>query len=99
VLGITYAMAGRMDDARALLDPINRTNFPQLYRAIGHKELGELDAVFPVLEQGLKERSDWMYSLNTQPWLLDLHDDPRFQAILEKMRLPLGDQRSRSATH
>jgi len=99
VLGITYAMAGRMDDARALLDPINRTNFPQLYRAIGHKELGELDDVFPVLEQGLKERSDWMYSLNTQPWLLDLHDDPRFQAVLEKMRLPLGDQRSRSATH
>jgi hypothetical protein len=29
-----------------------------------------------------------MYSLTTQPWLLDLHGDPRFQALLEKMRLP-----------
>jgi eukaryotic-like serine/threonine-protein kinase len=88
VLGICHAMAGRMDAAHALLDPISRSNFPPLYRAIGHKMLGEREAVFPVLEQGLNDRSDWMYSLCTQPWLLDLHDDPRFQALLEKMRLP-----------
>ena len=87
-LGICYALAGRTKEARALLDPINRSNFPPLYRAMAHKVLGELDAVFPVLEQGITERSDWMYSLATQPLLLDLHDDPRFQALLAKLGLP-----------
>lgn len=87
-LGLAYAMAGRLAEAHEVLDPINRSNFPPLYRAIAHKELGEDDKVFDALEQGIEERSDWMYSLGTQPWLLDLHGDPRFQAVLAKLRLP-----------
>jgi serine/threonine protein kinase/tetratricopeptide (TPR) repeat protein len=87
-LGMVYAMAGRLEEARVLLDPFNRSGFPQLYRAIGHKVLGETDAVFQALEQGLEERSDWMYSLGTQPWLMDLHSDPRFQIVLAKLALP-----------
>jgi serine/threonine-protein kinase len=87
-LGMGYALAGRMEEAHNVLDPINRSSFPPLYRAIGHHVLGEEDAVFPALEQGLEQRSDWMYSLVTQPWLLDLHDDPRFQAVLAKLHLP-----------
>ena len=50
--------------------------------------LGEKESVFAALKQRLEERSDWMYSLTTQPWLLDLHDDPRFQAVRAKLRLP-----------
>jgi hypothetical protein len=87
-LGIAYAMAGRLDKAHEVLDPINRSNFPPLYRAIAHKVLGEEDMIFSTLEQGIVERSDWMYSLGTQPWLVDLHGDPRFQAVLAKLRLP-----------
>jgi serine/threonine protein kinase/tetratricopeptide (TPR) repeat protein len=87
-LGVAYAMCGRMDRAHELLDPINGSNFPPLYRAIAHKVLGENDKVFATLEQGIEERSDWMYSLGTQPWLLDLHVDPRFQAVLAKLDLP-----------
>jgi tetratricopeptide (TPR) repeat protein len=87
-LGMCYAAAGRMDDAHAVLDPITRSNFPPLYRALAHNVLGEREAAFVALEQGLEERSDWMYSLTTQPWLLDLHDDPRFQAVRAKLRLP-----------
>jgi Tfp pilus assembly protein PilF len=87
-LGVAYAMAGKMNEAHELLDPIHRSKFPPLYKAIGHKLLGEMDMVFPALEQGITERSDWMYSLNTQPWLLDLHDDPRFHAVVAKLGLP-----------
>jgi hypothetical protein len=87
-LGMCYALAGRMEDAHAMLDPITRSNFPPLYRAMAHNVLGEREAAFVALEQGLEERSDWMYSLTTQPWLLDLHDDPRFQAVRAKLRLP-----------
>ena len=44
--------------------------------------------MFPALEQGITERSDWMYSIRTQPWLLDLHGDLRFQAVVDKLGLP-----------
>jgi serine/threonine-protein kinase len=91
-LGIAYAMAGRLDKAHEVLDPINRSTFPPLYRAIAHKVLGEDDKIFSTLEQGIVERSDWMYSLGTQPWLVDLHDDPRFQAVLAKLRLPAAER-------
>ena len=87
-LGLSYAFAGRTSEARALLEPIVHSNFPPLYQAIGLHVLGDTDAVFPALERGLEERSDWMYSLGTQPMLLDLHDDPRFQAVLDKLGLP-----------
>ena len=89
-LGLCYAVAGRTNEARALLDPIVRSNFPPLYQAIGHNVLGDTDSVFPALERGLEERSDWMYSLGTQPMLLDLHGDPRFRAIVSKLGLPTG---------
>lgn len=84
-LGIVHTLAGRMADAHEVLDPINRSSFPSLYRAIAHNALGERDAVFPALEQGLRERSDWMYSLGTQPLLRNLHGDPRFQVVLDKL--------------
>jgi hypothetical protein len=87
-LGIAHALAGRMVEAHELLDPINRSSFPSIYRAMAHNALGERDAVFPALEQGLRERSDWMYSLGTQPLLRDLHDDPRFRAVLDKLGVP-----------
>jgi tetratricopeptide (TPR) repeat protein len=99
VLGICYAMAGRMAEAHELLDSITRSNFPPLYRAIAHHWLGESESVFPVLEQGLKERSDWMYTLGVQPWLLDLHGDPRFEEVLARMQLPVQARNFTITTH
>ena len=87
-LGISYAQAGRMSEARALLDPINQTSFPGLYRAMSHLFLGESDRVFPTLEEAVAQRSDWMYSLGRQPLLRELHGDPRFDAIVQSLRLP-----------
>ncbi|HTI62670.1 MAG TPA: protein kinase [Gemmatimonadaceae bacterium] len=87
-LGMAYAMAGRGDDARPLLDPINASTFPALYRAEALLALGERDAAVTALEEGLAERSDWMYSIGRQPFLKDLHGDPRFEAVLAKLGLP-----------
>jgi hypothetical protein len=87
-LGICYAIAGRLDEAHAILDPINRSAFPSLYRAMAHNVLGERAAAIPALEQGLVERSDWMYSLRTQPLLRSLHGDPGFEAVVAKLGLP-----------
>jgi serine/threonine protein kinase/tetratricopeptide (TPR) repeat protein len=87
-LGISYAHAGRMSEARELLEPLNQTSFPALYRAISHLVLGETDRVFPTLEEAIAQRSDWMYPLGRQPLLRHLYGDPRFEAIVRSLRLP-----------
>lgn len=87
-LGICYAMAGRLDEAHAILDPINSSSFPGFYAAMAHNALGERAAVVPALEQGLVDRSDWMYSIATQPLLRSLHGDPGFEAVVAKLGLP-----------
>ena len=87
-LGVVYALGGRVPEARELLDPLVQTTLPALYRAEAHLFLGERDAALTALEQGIDERSDWMYSVGTQPFLKDLHGEPRFQAVLSRLGLP-----------
>jgi len=87
-LGVVYALAGRVPEARELLDPLVQTTLPALYRAEAHLFLGERDAALTALEQGIVERSDWMYSVGTQPFLKDLHGEPRFHAVLTRLGLP-----------
>jgi TolB-like protein/Tfp pilus assembly protein PilF len=88
VLGLCYALAGRMREAHEVLDPILRSRFQRLYVGIAHGLLGDTDAMFAALEEGVEERSDWMYSLGTQPLLAQWRDHPRLRAILAKLGLP-----------
>jgi len=90
-LGIAYALAGRLDEAHVILDPINRSSLPALYRAMGYEALGERASVVPTLERALEERSDWMYSLGTQPLMRTLHGDPDFEAVVAKLGLPAAE--------
>jgi len=87
-LGVVNAMAGRVREARELLDPVLRSTFPAIYRAEGYLYLGDRDAALTALEEGIVERSDWMYSTGTQPFLKDLHGEPRFEAVLTALALP-----------
>ena len=90
-LALSNAMAGRSHEARAAVASLDQSKFPALYRAELHHFLGERDAALTALEQGLTERSDWMYSLEMQPFLKELHGEPRFQTVLAKLRLPSGE--------
>jgi eukaryotic-like serine/threonine-protein kinase len=87
-LGMVYAMAGRIPEARALLDPIIRSSFPAIYKAECLLYLGERDAALTALEQAIVDRSDWMYSIGTQPFFKELRGEPRFQAVLTGLGLP-----------
>jgi tetratricopeptide (TPR) repeat protein len=87
-LGVAFAGAGRMEEARALLDPLHQSTLPAMYRAMSHLALGERDEAFSALEQAVAQRADWMYSLGHQPFLAELRTDPRFQAILASLDLP-----------
>jgi serine/threonine-protein kinase len=89
-LGSSLARAGRLDDAHAMLDPIVKSGIDPIYAAMAHASLDDDDAALTALERGVEKRSDWMYSIVTQPWFRKYHGHPRFVGLLQQMKL-LGD--------
>ena len=93
-LGVTYAMAGRGKDARALAAGLrgNPASKAALGLSLIYAELGEKDEAFRWLNIMCDRRDAWA------PWLsvpggqwksLDpLRDDPRFKAFLRRVNLP-----------
>jgi hypothetical protein len=49
--------------------------------------MGDADAAFDGLEQAYRERRGWLAYLKIEPTLDPLRPDPRFQPLLERMRL------------
>lgn len=85
-LGSSLARAGRLGEAHSLLDPVLEGLDP-IYRAMVHAACGDEGAALSALEQGFEKRSDWMYSIPTQPWFRSYHGNPRFVELLRKMKL------------
>jgi serine/threonine protein kinase/Flp pilus assembly protein TadD len=90
-LGQVAARRGRLDEARAVLKEVHdraRSHYvspvalTKLYAA-----LGEANAAFEWLEQAYRERRGWLAYLKVEPTLDPLRADPRFQRLLERMRL------------
>ena len=80
----TYARMGRGSDARRLL--------PGLQGAAGgaavvHAALGEHDAAFTLLFRAVDEREDWFPFIKADPDFDALHADPRWNDLLQRMRL------------
>ncbi len=86
-LSTSLANAGRLGDARAMLDPIMK-DLDSMYAAMAHASLGEDDTALAELEVAAEMHSDWMYAVATQPWFRKYHGNPRFVALLRKMKLP-----------
>ena len=49
--------------------------------------LQEIDAGFHWLEVALDHRDDFLLTIKTHPWFDPARDDPRFEAVLERMNL------------
>jgi len=90
-LGTIHARAGRMDEARAVLAQlkatlelryVSSTNFATLYAA-----MGDLDQAFAWLEKVYEERRGFVAYLKVDPRLDPLRQDPRFSALVTRMRL------------
>jgi eukaryotic-like serine/threonine-protein kinase len=90
-LGHVAARRGRTDETRAVLDELRRraqtryvspVAFTGLYVA-----LGDMDAAFEWLEKAYAERRGWLAYLKIEPLLDPLRDDPRFQRLVQRMRL------------
>jgi serine/threonine-protein kinase len=87
VLGTCLALSGQMDEARNVFGPI-LSELEPLYVATVHAVMGDESAALATLEQGAEGRSDWMYSVGTQPLLRKYHGNPRFLAVLDRLKLP-----------
>jgi hypothetical protein len=49
---------------------------------------GEKDRAFEWLERAYKQRDNQLPDIKYDPWMKSLRADPRFKALLRKMKLP-----------
>lgn len=89
-LGLTYADAGRLDEARGILERMSAeapTPWTAFGRAMLHAQFGELDQAFEWLE--FRPPHAWVPWVRVDPWMRPhLEGDPRLDAWLARMRLP-----------
>ena len=87
-----YALAGRMGEARKALDNLRSLSKMRYITpfsfAIAYIGLGEHDEALQWLEKATKDRDYTIRSLKVTPFFDPLRSDPRFQALLDKMKFP-----------
>jgi predicted ATPase/TolB-like protein/Tfp pilus assembly protein PilF len=90
-LGLLYAVAGRRDEATAILKELeerSKTEYVTAYSiARLHAALGDLDSAFAWFDRACAERSNWLTSLKVEPGVDSIRPDPRFVALLEAVGL------------
>lgn len=90
-LGCVYAMAGRRDEARALLDGLQARSasayVPPYYIALIHVALGEEDDAFTYLEKAFEMRDGSLPLLKVDQRVDRLRDEPRFNDLLWRVGL------------
>ena len=90
-LGLVAARRGRIDEARKTLEDLQnrgRSQYVSPVAMVGlHVALGDFDSAFEELERAHAEKRGWLAYLRIEPMLQPLRGDPRFQRLLERMRL------------
>ena len=90
-LGLSLALAGQTDEARTLLDGLReeatRTYVPPTSIAWIHLGLRETDDAFEWLDRAIDARDQLMMPIKSYAFFDPIRADPRFLALLQKMRL------------
>ncbi|MFN2386377.1 MAG: protein kinase [Thermoanaerobaculia bacterium] len=88
-LAHAYARAGRVKDARAVLDELSerakKSYVPSYFFTLIHLGLGEKDAALEWLHRAFQERSTVLAYLRVDPRLAPLAGDPRFEDLLRRI--------------
>jgi hypothetical protein len=90
--GYVHAVSKNVGEARTILDQLKRRRsqayVPLSHLARIHAALGENDQAFAWLDKAYEERDVWLIWLTTEPMWDSLRSDPRFSALLRRLRLP-----------
>jgi TolB-like protein/Flp pilus assembly protein TadD len=90
-LGHGYALAGRRDEAHAVLNQLSALSSERYVSpydiAMVHVGLQENDDAFVWLQKAFEQRSLWLGYLNVEPQLDPLRSDQRFQELLRRIGL------------
>ena len=90
-LGLGYAMAGRCDEARAVLNRLNALSSQRYVSpydiALVHLGLRKNDEAFTWLQRAFEQRSIWIGYLNVEPQLDPLRSDQRFRLLVRGAHL------------
>jgi TolB-like protein/Flp pilus assembly protein TadD len=93
-LGISYGLAGKHDQAQAVIDQlsVNATPRNQLHIALTYAAMGEIESAITWMNAAYESKADWL------PWVVHpnayggavepLRDHPGFQAIVDQMNIP-----------
>jgi TolB-like protein/DNA-binding winged helix-turn-helix (wHTH) protein/tetratricopeptide (TPR) repeat protein len=74
--------------ALATLETLAKSNYVSPYAlAVLHVGLGENQKALDLLDEAYRERDPWISMLRVQPRLVKLHSEPRFVALLQKLKL------------
>ncbi len=89
-LGATYALSGRRDQALAMIEQLGDLSSRQYVAptdvAFVYAAMGDRDRAMQYLERAYKDRSEMMLYLRLYGELGGLSNDPRFQALLRRVR-------------
>jgi hypothetical protein len=90
--GFAYGVSGKTDRARAVLaemEALAKSRFVTAYGvALIHASLDQKDEAFKWLERAFDERSHWLVWLRLDPRWENLRGDPRFRAMVQRMKYP-----------
>jgi serine/threonine protein kinase len=90
---VYWALKRRTESDVALKSLTDRYTVTDPYGiAAVHAYRGDIDAAFRWLDRAYQQHHTGMLNLKTDPLLRNLHEDPRFQALLSRMRLPTRRQ-------
>lgn len=80
-----YALTGKQREALHAISGLNAD--PMSLTAV-YVALGDKDKAFRILEKAVEERSPVLVSLKADPFLENLHSDPRWKTLLRRMNFP-----------
>jgi serine/threonine-protein kinase len=90
-IGRVAALEGKLDEARSILDELYQRAKVRYVSPVDfvklHNQLGDTDEVFRWMEKVWEDRRGWLVYLNVEPTLDNLRGDPRFKAMLKRMKL------------
>ncbi len=90
-LGQAFGLSGQAGEARRILGELTQLStsrhVPCTSLALVHLGLGEKERALEILEEGCRQREIVLQPLKVHPAFDELRGEPRFTAILQRMRL------------